>query len=104
MTTLKQKKPVKLTAAAELRLARRALEAIEMIVSDDEMEDWEMRRARLRGRSRVMLDRLSQIYRYAHSARPHSCFGAHASWRLETIQATSDAFIAAAVADSLSRE
>lgn len=63
------------------------LAAIESIVGDDACEVWDMENAhrRFRGRSRLMHEKLSAVYRIAHSAQEsHSCHHVHEDWRRET--------------------
>lgn len=77
--------PVKASPQMEaLRQAYRALDAIERIVGDDWCSDLEMRtlNENLTGDAKIMEEKISQIYRIAHSESPnHSCHHVHTEWR-----------------------
>lgn len=67
-----------------LRQAYRALDAIERIVCDDWCSDLEMRtlNENLTGDAKIMEEKISLIYRIAHSESPnHSCHQHHGEWR-----------------------
>lgn len=62
------------------------LEVIENIVGDDDCVMWDLENAnrRFRGDKKRMANKLSAVYRLAHSAiDTHSCFGVHEDWRKE---------------------
>lgn len=68
----------------------KALQAIEKITGDDFCEELDMLIAfhpeELTSREKTMADKLSKIYRLAHSHDTEaSCYDIHAAWRLELL-------------------
>lgn len=62
------------------------LAAIDLIVSDDFMQDMELSNFNqpLKGGMKIMYEKLSAIYRIAHSFNPvHMCHDVHENWRQE---------------------
>lgn len=64
-----------------------ALFVIEELVSGDDIEHWGMLRLddELTDREKAMHDRLTAIYRHAHSVNDHSCWDSHVSWRTDLV-------------------
>ena len=61
------------------------LAAIEALVADDQAELWSMEAGakRLRGRAKLMQQRLDDVYRLAHGFNTdHSCYHVHEDWRV----------------------
>lgn len=73
------------------------LAAIERVTADDFCEDLDMRQEDLSGDLKTAHEKISLIYRMAHShVRAHSCFHVHGDWRqLTAEQATASASEAA---------
>jgi len=69
---------------------QQALETIDLLCGDDFCEDMSMRMRDLEPDSdlKTAVDKLSRIYRIAHSlVQSHSCFHVHDDWRHEAEQA-----------------
>ena len=68
-----------------LTLEQKALRVIEWMVSDDLSETCEMNkyagRPIMETDAKLLSDKVTQIYVFAHAVTPHSCYNVHTEWR-----------------------
>ena len=78
----KTQQPAAAASPAALQKDQVVLEAIERIVGDDFCVDLDMRQDDLSGDLKILHEKVSLIYRMAHShVRSHKCSHVHDDWR-----------------------